>query len=242
MMIIQVLAALGGLGALYIAGGCDDSDNSVSPDVLSAQERARKQIEEYAKIPPRPTTQELLNGPTKTLRLAEFPLSLDVPQSWELKTSDTGVLMVVGPASSADVEIHLSNPGLRVGQLDVQLARMKSEADAKPHPLNKVEMRDLGNGVKVLEQRMISTAFVDGKLPPEREEDIVIGDPSKGPTVTTRAVVNPHMMQWTLTIYIPEKEEKYATRALNFMMLQVSEFKRDREFLERTVGSLKYVK
>ena len=246
MMTICLVAGLAGMAVLYVAGGCDDSDGGVSPEVLEAQERARRQIEEYAKMPPRPTTQELLTGPTRTLRLAEFPLTLDVPQSWNLKTSDTGILMVAGPASSADVEIHLSNPGLRVvqaGQLDAVLAKMKAEADAKPHPFNKVEMRDLGDGVKVLEQRMISTRFVDGKLPEERVEDIVIGDPAKGPVVTTRGVVNPHMMQWTLTIYIPEgTDNKYATRALNFMMLQASEFKRDREFLEKVVGSLKYVK
>jgi hypothetical protein len=246
--VVWMAAAIAGGLAAGLAG-CDDKDDGVAPEVLAAQERAQRQLRELAKTPPRPTTQELLSGPRKSLRLGDYPLTLEVPQSWNLK-SEGGVILVAGPATSSDVEIQLLNPGRPLGvegtprsaTLDRVVNQAKSEAAAKPHSFNKVELRDLGDGVKVLEQRMISTPFVDGKLPPERVEEVTIGDPKLGPVATTRQVVNPHLMKWTFTVFIPEGTDKYTARALNFSMLSVSEFAQDREFLERMTGTLKYEK
>ena len=225
---------------------CDDKDDGVSPEVLAAQEKAQRQLQELARTPPLPTTQELLSSARKRLRLADYPLSLEVPQNWQLKTFGEGRPALGGPASSGDIDITLTNPlsnrPIEAVALDKAIKDAKEQADAKPHPYNKVELRDLNDGAKVLEQRMISTAFVNGKLPPEQMEETVIGDPSKGPAVTTRAVLNPHMMKWIFTVYLPEPENKYSTRVLNFSTLQMSEFQRDREFLERMMGTLKYEK
>jgi hypothetical protein len=241
-------AALIGSG---LGGGCDEKDDGVAPEVVAARERAERQLRELAKTPPRPTTQELLTGPKKPLRLGDFPLALQVPQSWNLRSSgEGGVITVGGLATSSDIEIQLASPGRSVGIegtprsafLDRVMQQNKAEADAKPHPFNKVELRDLGEGVKVVEQRMISTAFVNGKLPPERIEDVPIGDARSGQVLTTRQVVNPHMMKWYFTVFIPEGADKYSTRTLNFPMLTVSEFAQDREFLEKTMATLKYEK
>ena len=60
--------------------------------------------------------------------------------------------------------------------------------------------------------------------------------------MTTRAVVNPHMMKWIFTVFVPAGENKYQTRVLNLSALQMSEFQRDREFLEKMMGTLKYEK
>ena len=227
--------------------GCDDKDDGISPEVLAAQEKAQRQLKELAKTPPLPTTQELLGGARKRIRLADYPLSLEVPQKWDLKSWGNGqIFLVGGPASSGDIDIQLTNPlsnrPIDPVALDDAIKKAKQEADAKPHPYNKVELRELNDGAKVLEQRMISTAFVNGKLPPEQIGETVIGDPSKGPAVTTRAVLNPHMMKWIFTVYLPEPENKYSTRVLNFSTLQMSEFQRDREFLEKMMGTLKYEK
>ena len=228
-------------------GGCDDADDGISADVVAERERAQRQLQELARTPPLPTTQELTSAPRKSLRLADYPLSLQVPQSWELKSWSNGqILLVGGMASSGEVNIQLTNPlsnrPVQSEALEQAIKDAKARADAKPHPFNRVEMRELNDGAKVLEERIISTAFVNGKLPPETMGEVVIGDPGRGPAVTTRAVVNPHMMKWEFTVFIPEGSNKYATRALIFMGLQMSEFQRDREFLERMMATLKYEK
>jgi hypothetical protein len=228
--------------ALVWAGGCDDGDDGISPEVIAERERQQRQLQELARTPPLPTTQELMSGARKSIRLADYPLTLRVPQSWELKSwGDGQIFLVAGPASSGEINLQFTNPMSSRPVLDVALGeaikKAKAEADAKAHPFNKVEMRDLNDGAKVLEERMISTRFVDGKLPPEQ-----MGEVEVGPGLTTRGVVNPHMMKWTFTVFIPEGEGKYQTRALNFMGLQMSEFARDREFLERLMGTLKYEK
>ena len=240
------------LGLGWMAGGCEEKDDGISPEVLAAQERARRELEEAAKLPPRPTTQELLAGPQKMLRLANYPLSLRVPQSWNLKSEADGqIFSVGGMASSGQIDIQFTNPGQRVMAqlLDGAVREARKEADAKPHPLNKVELRDLNDGAKVLELRVISNRFENGVLPPERFEEQVLTDsrtgaevidPRTGSRATTRTVVNPHLLKWTFTVYIPEGTDRYATRALNFMALSVSEYQRDREFLEKMMSTLKY--
>jgi len=240
---MYVAAAL----AVVCVGGCDDADDGTSPEVIAERERQQRQLQELAKTPALPTTQQLMSSSKKSIRLADYPLTLEVPQSWELVSRFDGrQIVVAGLASSGEVEITLTNPlssrTIQSEGLVDAIKKAKEETDAKPHPFNKAEMQDLNDGAKVLEQRMISTPFVNGKLPPETIGEVVIGDPTKGPAVTTRAVVNPHMMKWIFTVFLPAGENKYQTRVLNLSALQMSEFQRDREFLEKMMGTLKYEK
>jgi hypothetical protein len=219
--------------------GCDDK-NEVPPEVLKAQKQPP--------APTGPTTRELLEGPKKTLQLAEYPLALDVPPAWNLKSqgAEGDLIMVGGPASSGEIAIQLvqQNNVSMSGGPEAMLAAAKKEVASKPHAINRVELREFGPG-KLLEVRTIANPFVNGKLPPEVWGDVpIVEDASKVPAGvknTTYAILNPHRVKWQFTLFLPAGEKKYNVRGLHFLSLGLHDFERDQKFLEQMMGSLKYV-
>src|SRR5689334_10431336 len=132
MMAVGVLAAFLGLGL-----ACDDK-NELPPEVIRAQQQ---QQQKQAATRAGPTTQQLLTGPKKHLRLAGLPFSLDVPTSWELRSlADGALITVTGPATSGEINIQLvaqtgrALPAARVNDI---LVNTRKEVDAKPHPINR---------------------------------------------------------------------------------------------------------
>ena len=223
------------LGAVGL--GCDDKSD-VPPEVLSAQPAPTTKQG--------PTTRELLDAPRKSFKLGSFPLTLQVPENWNLHSMGNGeVITVGGPATSGDIDIQLVQQGETVNANGPEsaLAAAKKEMADKPHEINRAEIRPLGPG-KVLEVRMISNAYVNGQLPPEVWGDAELPDsPSAvpgAPKRVTRAILNPHMVKWTFTVYLPAGEKKYSVRSLSFMGLGLREYQRDKEFLEGMMKTLKY--
>ncbi|HSI33120.1 MAG: hypothetical protein ACAI43_02615 [Phycisphaerae bacterium] len=251
---VKRLAALTLAAGMVIGGlaGCDDSADA-PPSAAQAAERRRKEIEDLAgKAGPAPTTQELMAGARKRLRLGDFPVSLEVPESWHLKSLGDGMASLIsvgGRATSGEIDIQLvtNSSTVPADRLAALAAGAKREIDAKPHPVNRAVMRDLGP-IKVLEQRMLSNEFVGGAPAPEVEAVVPIVDetlaaklPPGTKIPTTRAVVNPHLVTWRITLLIPDAGGKqYKSRALTFQPLKLSEFNQDREFLEKVVASLQY--
>ena len=226
---------------LWLAGvglACDNGD-AVPPEVLKARQDAQQRL---AASKPVPTTQELLNGKKKTLVLGAFPFTLEVPATWSLQsTGDPAVITVSGPASSGEVSIQLVQPGRMVGTRvpDTAMTSAQKEMSAKPHPLNRLEMRTMGPA-KVIEHRMISNAFVNGKLPAEVWGDIESIDNSLGAKTVTHAILNPQILKWSFTIFEPGEKDTYMVRGLTFLSLRVSEYEQDKEFLEGMMKTLKY--
>jgi hypothetical protein len=226
-------------GVLAMAGLACDDKNEVPPEVLTSTPPATT-------TQAGPTTRELLDAPRKPFKLGSFPLTLEVPQNWNLHSLGNGeVITVGGPATSGDIDIQLVQQGQTVSANgpEATLAEAKKEMAAKPHPINRAELRPLGPG-KVLEVRMISNAFVNGKLPAEVWGDAELPDSTSTlpgvPKKVTRAILNPHMVKWTFTVFLPTEDKKLSVRALTFMGLGLREFDRDREFLEQMMKTLKY--
>jgi hypothetical protein len=226
--------------ALLAGLACDDKNES--PEALKARQQAQQPPLPATK--PLPTTQELLTGPKKTLRLGEFPLSLEAPQSWGLRSFGDGaasVIAVSGLAGSGEINIQLVQQNQTISSavgVETILAEAKKQLAAKPHPLNRAEMRPLGPA-KLLEVRGMSNQFVNGKLPEEVWGNVEIPD-SRGNAVSTRAIINPHVLTWTFTLYIPTQNGRYMTRSLAFMGLTPAEYEKDKEFLEGMMKTLKW--
>jgi hypothetical protein len=232
------------LAAGLVGPACDQKDD-VSVESLEARRRAQEleQRRHASSGPAAPTTQQLLTGPKTPLRLGEIPLVMDVPKNWGLQSIAEGsVITVSGPASSGEINIRLGGRGetINAARIDDIVAGFKREADAKPHPINRVEMREIGP-LKVLEQRMISSKdFTGGKLPPEVWTTEVLRSEKTGETTTVKSILNPHLVKWNLTVFVPAGQDKFTTRTLSFMTLKVSEYEQDKEFLEGLVKSLRY--
>jgi hypothetical protein len=236
-------AGLLATATLFTGLACDDK-NDLPPEVIKAQ-REQQERQRAAASRPAPTTQELLTGPKKHLRLVGMPLALDVPPSWDLKSlADGALILVSGPATSAEISIQLTaqaGQAVSVARLADIVARAKQEANAKPHPINRVELRDLGPA-KVLEERMISNELVNGKLPPEvwGEQEIKNENDPATPVIRVKAILNPHIVKWRLTVYLPTSKDQVTPRSLNFMGLKLSEYEQDKQFLEQLMKTLTY--
>jgi hypothetical protein len=239
----QIVAwALAGVLALSAGLGCEDKD-TLPPEVVAARQEQERQAR-LPKKPQYPTTQELLTGPKTRLRLATFPLSVEVPKGWSLASStvEGGPITLTGQGSSGDITLQLVHQSgtVAAGRLEDIVSSAKKELAAKPHPVNRAELRPLGPA-KVLEQRMISSELVGGKLPPEVWGDVEItSERDPRTSVKVRSILNPHMLKWTFTVFLPPANDQHATRALTFMSLKLSEFEQDREFLEQLMKSLQY--
>jgi hypothetical protein len=167
-----ILAAMAGLA-------CDDK-NDVPPEMLRPRPTAT--------TPPGPTTRDMVDGPKKSLRLGVFPLTLDVPKTWNLQSKSGSDLMTVeGPAVGGDIVIQLVPQTHVMGATGPErmLAEAKKDMAAKPNRINRAELRDLGPA-KVLEVRMISNPFVNGQPPPEVWGEVQLGEGKISPIATTR--------------------------------------------------------
>ncbi len=231
---IVALAALAGTFA-----GCDDRDQKSRAKVEEAETKSKTDNPANRL----PTTRELMSEPRRKLPLADFPLSIEAPRDWRLESiGDASLLQVVGQASSGLIMIQLTkNPTeLDAAKIDAALKMAQKELAEKPHPVNRAELRSLGP-CKVLEQRMISNPLIGGKLEPERWTEETIEDRSTGRKLSVPIIANPHLLKWSITVYVPSADpSKYTPRTLIFLAVKLSQYEQDREFLESLVQSLKY--
>ena len=192
-----------------VAAACDDSSN-VPVAVL---EQTNQPQEELPKVP---TTQELISGPRKQVVLGPLPLTMRVPESWEIKMVG-GATLLQGHAPSGEVSIQLnSRPSLKEDALDLLIAGAKKEQAEKPESILKVEVRPLG-AVRVFERQSL-------------------GEPASFTTYTTDGKqMLPHTsteipFRWTLSVLAPHAGA-FQVFELNFISLTKKQFDQDQEFL-----------
>lgn len=229
--------AISGVIAAGLGLACDDK-NDIPPEVINARQNARANLPASLPVP---TTQELLTEKKKTVVLGVFPLTLDVPLNWSLHSvGEPATITLSGPANSGEISIQLVQPGHMQGERipDTMFASAKKEQASKPHPINRLEMRDLGP-LKVLEEREIANVFVNGKPVPEVWGDVESSDNSTATPTVTHTILNPQFVKWSFTIF-EKGENGYQVRGLSFQTLRVLEYEQDKQFLEQMMKTLKY--
>lgn len=114
----------------------------------------------------RPSTQALLEGPRHDLKLDFLPLTMSVPESWQLKTisGEVAVTVLSGPSPHGDVAIRLSRLITLTPQTaDLYLEKVRQDA-AAPNANLFFEIRQQG-GMRVVESiRASRDETVDWKL------------------------------------------------------------------------------
>jgi len=206
---------IAGLMGLLLALGCGCDEKPSLPPSDASREANTAPL-----LPPRPTTQQILDSPRKTLVLGSYPLVIDVPGLWDIKVATdpaskeqgSSSLSLEGPAPAGDVLIQVSHypvlqPADALAQKETAAAKEKKE---HPDTVLVDEMRSLGTA-KVLERRVIEN-----------------GD-----------------LNWSLRVFTPNptkpgQPQVYDTYMLNFILLPVEQYQKDKGFLEQITQTLRY--
>jgi hypothetical protein len=170
----------------------------------------------------RPTTQELLTGPTKKISLNVIPFSVTVPESWEVKNAGEALTFLQGPTPAGEVQIQLAkrHNQLRSEEVDALLRAAKKDADAHPEAHRTATLRTQ-HSFRILDRQSVGTPI-----------SVPTTDPDGKPTVTQ---ITPY--QWTLLVLLPRGDNTEAYE-LNFYDLTLEQFTRDKEFLQKILDSL----
>jgi hypothetical protein len=210
-MVLSVAAAITLLAPL---GGCDDTPEPPAELLLDRQPSAD------AELPAVPTTQELTQGPYKTLQLAHFPLTLSVPESWKIETLGGDITLLRGFAPSGPVEINLKQRHSTTQEkIDFMLEGAKREMAADPEHIEKAEMRKKGN-MQIFERQQLTR----NSIPPD-------------PLNPQSTDLGPGM-RWTITAYVPNADKGFDEYVLNFVALTDRQFEQDESFLRNILETL----
>ncbi|HEY8669145.1 MAG TPA: hypothetical protein VIL86_21020 [Tepidisphaeraceae bacterium] len=194
--------------------GCDDK--SSGPPVPP---KPVKEIEE----PKPPTTQELETGKRKIISLAPLPMTIQAPESWSVQTLQavSMVTLLQGWTPGGEVKIQLSQqPQTTIERIEslAEGARNEMKTDGRTRV---ADLRTKGK-IKVFERQRLGQATSLPSLD-------VDGNPGKP---------MPPLYQWTLTYYVPADEKNYKAYSLNFIGLNVEQYKADHAFLEKILDTI----
>jgi len=145
------------------------------------------------------------------IRLVDYPISLRVPEKWQLKYG--GVTLLQGPTPSGPppdgmVYIMIS----RQGPLPKGVADAMKPLATKPATqpaLERDDVRTMGN-MRVYERRFVQPATAD----------------------------LPEMVKWTISVYETIDANNVRLYQLSFLDLKREHFEKDRQLLENIVASL----
>lgn len=169
----------------------------------------------------RPTTQELLAGAGKALALAPMPLKTDVPASWHIDPGEGTIPSLVGFSPHGPVKIQLMQiptefTDKTLPLMDKQLSKQAAESGGK---VEDKPLRQLGDGPAKVRQTL------------EIKPDMLIERDGK--------LVHAPVMDWAVDVYLP-MGKTYMQYTLHFDSLPLDQYRQDKEFLEKIVGTLRY--
>jgi hypothetical protein len=216
----RLTAAIAVASLLALGWACDSKKDAPPPGppatvpTLTTQPAAGA-----APAATRPTTQELISAPRKSLVLGGFPLRLDVPPGWKLTTVGTATYLE-GEAPHGEVRIQLVPQGqyYKPDTVAAMEKQARAQAAADPENVQVIPLRGIGGTAKMMERREIQHLTVrrdDGK-----DEKV-------------------DRMEWMLRVFVPQ-EPDYGVDVLSFTGLSVEQYKQDKEFLEGVLKTLRY--
>jgi hypothetical protein len=207
--------AAGALLLLLVMGACDEAPAPPPPPAPAAPDDAPP----AATTPARPTTQQLLAAPRTRVPLGTLPLSAEVPEGWQVRTSGP-LTLLEGPAPSGHAEIQLAHrPNLRRAGMEAMLAQ--ATKDPGRDAGRTVEVRRLG-AATVLERRTVGRELADAQ------------------TGTSDVAYN-----WTITVFVPQgaatpaADDVVEVHELNVMGLTRAQYETDAPLLRPIVDSLR---
>ena len=169
----------------------------------------------------RPTTQELLADPGQSLALAPMPLKIDVPKSWHIEPGEGTIPSLVGFSPHGSIKIQLMEiptdfSDKTLPLMDKQLSKQAADSNGK---VEDKPLRPLGDGPAKVRQTL------------ELKPDMLIERDGK--------LVHTQVMDWAIDVYVP-MGKTYMQHTLHFDSLPLDQYRQDKEFLEKIIGTLRY--
>jgi hypothetical protein len=207
-------------GAVVCA--CDDRP-PIPPELLDSTEEPQT-----PPPTPRPTTQQLTDGPYSRIKLDILPLTLDVPTGWKIERLGSLVLLEgYTPVDQARVQLAVRDR-LPQSQVDALHSGAQKEAAADKGAQMSVELRELP-GMKILERRSVGRTIA---IPVTDAQGVQKLDDRGNPISHSTTP-----MRWRLNFFVPAGKD-FDQFELNFIDLSVDQYTAERSFLERIVYSV----
>lgn len=147
----------------------------------------------------------------RTIRLADYPLTLRVPERWDIRYGAVNILQGPtphGPRPDGVIHLIISRRG-PIPKLVMDALKPPTTRPATKDSFARDEMRTLGK-LRIYEMRSVQ--------------------PATGQ--------QPAMMKWTISAYEPIDADNVRLYQINFLLLTREHFEKDRELLESIVSSL----
>jgi hypothetical protein len=176
----------------------------------------------------RPTTQELTQTPFTTLSLmpAGIPATIQVPTGWALtKEIDPANLRIEGYTPTDVADIGFMPMVIKTAiKRDVLIETTKQQMAADPLTATIPATRE-SNGALVIES-------IDLTVPPPSTEPTSPGTGASTPPAEPA-------VQWSVMLVVPNHDQ-FSVYELRLIGLTRTEFKTDRDFLQKIMGSLNF--
>ncbi len=218
-----------GMGLLMVAfamSGACDRDTTVPENVLADQ----RDVDGQPATPPRPTTQELLEGPRNPIVLDTLPISMLVPPQWKLTRHSGSVVWLEGPTPHSDARIALkSQPSIPLDQFRMYLKGSRRDQEEEKNAT--INIRQVGP-MHIVERR----TFLNPVSAPVVDAQGIAQLDQRGDVV----MVTSTPMRWWINLFIPFEEhvEQYD---LSFVVIAKEQFDVDGPFLEKMLQTLRYI-
>ena len=177
-----------------------------------------------AKKPARPTTQQLLGGPRKTLPLGLLPFTVEVPDGWAVQNRGPehgeGLTMLEGPIVGGDAHVILRVREIQSAErMKLLVDRFRRDEAALEKDGGKLTVRDLGE-VRIVDRREMPR-------------------PTTTPTTGVSAEGFEKPVEWRIALFVPAGVN-YEQYEMQFIDLSPAAYAANAKLLNDLIGSLKY--
>lgn len=213
-----------GIAVCVGLAGCDGEDE-LPVAVLTQQEEPAE-----PELPPRPTTQELVEGSRIGLILDSLPLRMQVPPQWKItRHGSTGsVVWVEGPSPHSEARISLKErEAMPPQQFEAYLSGIRrAEAEGKDTFI----FRTTGP-IQIIERRSLMSPVT-----------VPLTDIDGLPILDDKGEVTMHTstpLRWWISCFVP-REDRVEHYELTLVDLTQEQFAQDQKFLEDMVSTITY--
>lgn len=172
-----------------------------------------------------PTTQQVLDAPWKTVPVSLLPLTISVPEAWDVEpTHDASLLAVEGRSPGGFVQMRVSKPRTMIAEasFDSFITAARRSAEESGDRLKKLEFKP-GDPLSTLERQIAG----ERELMPLMDE--------QGNLIEKEATP----LRWSVLIFL-KSGDKYESYELQFDALSLEHYEQDQAILRRVVESLAY--